>query len=53
MVTKIRMVISNFEFVDSFWSVEVPPNLQQVEQDETIRSLLNYRVNLASKLSTL
>lgn len=43
-------MISDFEFLDNFWNVQVPPNLRPIEGDDVIRPLLMFRVELTARL---
>jgi hypothetical protein len=47
------MVIYDFEFVDSSWDVQIPPNLQPVESDCEIKPMIDFRVALIVKLNLL
>jgi len=47
---KLRMTISDFEFVDNFWNIQVPPNLRPIENDEIIRPMLMCRVEFTARL---
>jgi hypothetical protein len=50
----VRLEIRDFEFCDNKeWDVTVPPNLMPIEQDDTIKALLQYRLVLSVKMNLL
>lgn len=53
VIPKIRMVIYDFEFLESSWDVQVPPHLQPIESDCEVKPMIDFRVALIAKINLL